>query len=93
MIARRMNWKSTSTPITYHLRDGFPMYLHKGRGTKINWVSNDDLIYSWELAQCEKTRESYRKGRRREQRQQKRQMKETDSTANFNSSRDTSSAR
>jgi hypothetical protein len=71
-IAERKGWKSASTPIVYCLRDGFPIYLVKGRGTKINWVTNDDLIYRWELEQCRKTRDSYRKGHRREQRQRKR---------------------
>ena len=71
-IAKRKGWKSTATPIVYHLRENFPMYLVKGRGTKINWVTNDDLLYRWEMEQCRKTRESYRKGHRREQRQRKR---------------------
>lgn len=46
----------------------FPCYLKRLRGTAIIWTTNDDLIYGWELEQCRKTRESYRKGKRKQDR-------------------------
>jgi hypothetical protein len=72
-IAARMGWKSPSTAIIAHLRDNFPMYLKRGKGTKLNWVSNDNLIFCWEVQECRRTRQVYRKGHRRQQRQRKRQ--------------------
>jgi hypothetical protein len=79
-IARQMG-VSTKSIIRMHVKEGFLMWQKKGKGTRINWVSDDDLIAFWKIEQSRKSAREYRIGHRREDRTRKRQNASGDNVA------------
>jgi hypothetical protein len=73
-ISKRMGWSISKTirvanGVTQTV--GALAYLERGRGTRVIWITTDDLIHCWQSAQCIATKAHYRYGKRRQDRMAK----------------------